>query len=285
MTHMMAHVLGLALSLTALALGPLLYSVGRRTEALLSVLRGLVLVAIGALVLVMLLPELIATAGAGVVVALLAGLALPLVLERFGQHAPRHTRSLVLGTAMLSLLLHALLDGVALGMHGEEHHLDLTLAVAVVLHRLPVGLVIWMFVQPYYGKGYAWGVLGAVMVATTAGFGLGMGGQIPEGEVLAYAQAFVGGSLLHVLAHTPHHPEAHAATRHAPRWETLGAVLGGLLVWLLPHHHDHGHQHGEHAHAAWDAYGHRFLDMALETAPALLLGYLLAGLLRVMLPQ
>ena len=293
MTDMLAHIIGLVLSLVALALGPLLYKVGLRYEAVLSALRGLVLVAIGALVLVVVLPELIAAVGAGAVLALLGGLALPIVLERFGERLQDRAQSVVLGVALLGLLIHALLDGVALGVHREAHHLDLSLAAAVVLHRLPVGLVVWMLVRPGHGRGRAWGVLGLVMAATGAGFTLGLMELMPTSAWLAYVQAFVAGSLLHVLTHHHTSPPATASpttTRHAPRWEALGAVIGGLLVWLLPHG-DHGeghhHEHAEHAEHAFalGEYGHRFLDLALETAPALLLGFLLAGLVRVLLPQ
>ena len=279
-----AHAIGLCLSLVALSLGPLLFALRRRFGWLLWVLRGFVLVAIGALILFVMMPELIEQAGAGVLVAMLAGMALPVALERLGEQARDKTRALVVGTALMALLLHALLDGVALGTHGESHHLDLALAVALVLHRLPVGLAVWMFVAPRYGERLGWGVLGLVGLATGVGFGLGeLNLSSLGGGWLAFFQAFVAGSLLHVLAHQhlPDEEEEAAAVGGGPLWEVAGGALAVVLVWALPHE-DHGHAH-EAGASHWGEVGHRFLDLALAVAPALLVGYLLAGLVRVML--
>ena len=44
------------------------------------------------------------------------------------------------------------------------------LPVAVLLHRLPVGLTIWFLLRPVYGLGAALDVLGVVGVATAVGF-------------------------------------------------------------------------------------------------------------------
>ena len=62
MAHGMGfHILALVLSLAALAAGPLLFLLGRRFEALIWLLRGLVLVAIGVLVLAVLIPHYLST--------------------------------------------------------------------------------------------------------------------------------------------------------------------------------------------------------------------------------
>ncbi|HAN30783.1 MAG TPA: hypothetical protein DCQ06_04230, partial [Myxococcales bacterium] len=85
--------------------------------------------------------------------------------------------------AGIALALHAAMDGAALitddshHLHDHGHHLSATkLAMAVLLHRLPMGVVIWWAVTPRFGSKAGWMSLLSMVAATL--FGFYGGGQI-----------------------------------------------------------------------------------------------------------
>ncbi len=84
--------------------------------------------------------------------------------------------------------------------------------------------------------------------------------------------------------HAPGTSCGHAHTKRSahPGLETLGAALGVALVAALPYLEPHDHDHSHHAMEGWLE---RFIHLSLETAPALLLGYALAGLATEFLPR
>ncbi len=78
----------------------------------------------------------------------------------------------------------------------------------MILHRIPVGLVILWMLEPRHGfVGGALGV-GAIAVAMVIGYTVGMALIVDSGGVELY-QAFVGGSLLHVVFHQSRHDHRH----------------------------------------------------------------------------
>jgi hypothetical protein len=275
----------LALALVLVALGPAVYAVARRRARVLTALDGFVLAAVGLLVVAHILPAAIGAGGWMAVLAAVLGLAAPLVLEHLAGHHHERAHGLVLWIAVAGLLLHAAVDGVALA-GGADRGGDSTLAQAVLLHRLPVGIALWWLIRPGRGAGVAAAVLIAVGVATLTGFFLSEPLTAPlGGSQVAVFQAFVAGSLLHVLVHR------WGDGDHQSRWklaETGGALAGLTLVlvpvlWGAGVGHGHGH---EHAHfAGLGAYGRRLVGLILEAAPALVLGYLLAGVIREALPD
>lgn len=305
----------LILSILILAAGPLCYRFVARDARLRALLDGFIIISVGGLILMHVLPESVASIGAGALAAAAAGVLLPLLFERFGGLAARGTHILLMVVAWLGLLTHTMLDGLTLAAHTHAE-VSASLAAAIVLHRLPVALLIWWLVRPRYGRRVAAGALTAVGVATLAGFGIeghlhDLGGSSP---IFAYIQAVVAGSLLHVILHNDHHHDDEAAP-YSPaqrtRAEAIGGLLGASLVVAMPMleklaevpghgpgdhaHHGHGHSHG-HGHIAEVAeqapmlidlvnYADRLEHLLLESAPALLLGYLLAGVFASFLPR
>jgi hypothetical protein len=143
-----------------------------------------------------------------VLTAAAAGLAIPSVAERIS-HALRHrTDELALIMGASGLALHALLEGAALAPGPTG--IDLAFGLAIVLHRIPVGLVIWWLVRPRYGTSAGLIGVGAIVIVTIAGYALGT-------EVLSAVhgagadlyQAFVSGSLVHVVFHQGRHDHTH----------------------------------------------------------------------------
>jgi uncharacterized membrane protein YraQ (UPF0718 family) len=256
-------------------MGPLVYLLALRRRWVLEGLDGLVLVSVGLLVGMHILPEAISIAGWSAALAALFGLAAPIALERLSGRSHENTHRMVIWIAMTGLAIHAAVDGMVLaGAHGHGHGED-HLAQAVILHRLPVGVALWWLVRPRAGLAAAGALLLTNGMATMVGFFLAVPLSAPLGSAgAAIFQAFVAGSLVHVLVHRLSDVRPAAPYRLA---ETLGAVLG-LAIVLLP-----GFLTGHDFEAS--PYAQRLLSLALESAPALLLGYALAGIIKTFLPE
>lgn len=325
----------LAASILGLYLGPLATRLGRFGQGWLHLLDGFVLVAIAGLVLTHLLPEGIATLGAGTaLLAAGAGFVVPAFLEA----RVERTRGLALLLAMGGLLVHAAIDGAALAgiehlpgadldhgghapepAHGDEHghghghghgaegHHGHHLQLGIILHRLPVGLVVFLAVARVRGSRWGLGAVTAMAAATAVGFGLGEMAHF-SGVGFAVLQVLVVGALLHVVLHGIELPSTVGVTaaeshtldedddppglterlgpfddpisppphRHSrpEHLAAVGALLAfGALALLGDAHGAHGVS--AHAMAMWPA----FATLALGGAPWLLLAYVaLAGL-------
>ena len=138
--------------------------------------------------------ELLSLVAAGV------GAGLYFVLERMSRALAAQADNLAILVALSGLVLHALLEGAALAAGADQS--DTFFVVAVVLHRFPVGLVVWWLIRPRHGRAAALVGVGAIVAATLAG---AAGGSLvappSEGMGLDLYQAFVAGSLLHVVFH------------------------------------------------------------------------------------
>lgn len=275
----------LAAGILALFLGPLIYRGVRHRQAMLSLIDGFVFVAIAGLVLFYILPESVAQGGLWAILFALVGIFGPTTMERVYDRAAHqtHTAALILGLA--GICLHALIDGAALvGSHSEESLLPL----AVVLHRLPVGLTIWWLLRPSFGLRTASTVLGLVSLMTAGGFFFGpfLTASL-SGQGIAWFQALVAGSLFHVVLHQPHRESddcgCHPVYSQSRWYEGSGALIGVLLLLFLIGGHsltaDHGSSHV--TEGVWTT----FWALSLESAPALLLAYLMAGMLNAFLPR
>lgn len=273
----MNHAVYLGASLLALPLGPVLDRVGTRARWLRPALDGFVLVMVGALVLFHVLPHALEETGPWALGAAGLGLLLPLGLESLPSRKTNKGPSWTLLLAVLGLSLHALLDGAALSTaHGPGD----TLAFAVLVHRIPVGLFLWWSVGARIHRRAAVLSLLLLGAATVVGFTFGaVFAQWGEPWALGLLEALVGGSLLHVLAdhglQNPGLPEV----KPTPIPETLGALLACALLVLLPFSHV-GELEAEHA-----SVGERLLHLMLESAPALLVGYVLAGIMATQIPK
>jgi hypothetical protein len=155
----------------------------------------------------LLIPESWAQLGYWSVALILTGYLVPGLLEQLIKKAA-HTFHLVsLLLALAGLALHAMLDGAALAV--GNGHTGSNLAVAIVIHRLGVGMMLWMMVQPIFGRRAAFGVLGFVAVATVGGYLLSEMLLGFEGNyALPVIQALIIGMIAHSLIHRSH-AESH----------------------------------------------------------------------------
>lgn len=319
----------LTLSIVVLLLGPLLFILIRRYELAFWGMDGFVLASVGGLMFLHILPPTFEAAGVGAVIALLAGMIIPMLSESVQGATARRTHVVFFWVAIAGLMAHAIMDGITL--RAQTHaEVSFALALAVILHRLPVALLVWWLLRPKFGLKIASGSLGVIASMTLIGFAIEeqLHGVL-DGSGFAMMQAFVAGSLLHVLTHhTPestlegtddahdhHHHDADCGCDHDhgdghshshaspyPIISTIGVAAGAALVALLPilesmvgGHADHGHSHDhahEHAHAAHDHgslllsdYGEQLWYLVAESAPALLFGYVLAGIFAAFVPR
>ena len=193
----------LVLSIAALLLGPAIYAAGRQNRMARRVLDGLILVSIAVIIAVHVVPEAIQHGGKLALVVILIGLAFPLLLERLFRRATETAHLFIVALAAAGLLIHAVVDGVALLPENGT-----SLAYAIVLHRLPVGMAIWCVVRPNFGTVIAVSVFALVIVATAAGYFVGASIlELAETRTVALLQAFISGSLIHVVIfrHGHHH--------------------------------------------------------------------------------
>jgi len=289
-------------ALLALCTGPLLMVVARSRDGILGFIDGFMLVTIGGLVLLEVVPHALAERDLVAGGFLLIGFALPTLAERMLHFGVRQTHAVVLVFALAGLLVHSMLDGSALAQSAGGG--SQMLGVGVVLHQIPVSIMIWQLLgdRP---RGWAWAVLAVMATFTLVGY-LGepaMLRALPPRAGLWFA-ALVGGSLLHVIAHPSgahehghdhdhHHGHDHGnghahghAHDHAPSSEAgvsarvpawfsgIGALLGVAMLFLLQRSRGAGERVGSFALAA-----DTFTALALESAPAILVAFLMAGII------
>ena len=265
-------------ALIAPLVGPILYTALRRQHGAFRLLDGFVYLAVPGLVFLHVFPFAADQRSPASVIAVALGLLLPTVAEKTARAVAQRADMFALILALIGLALHALLDGAALGPASQSG--DLPFGIAVTLHRIPVGLAIWWLVRPKYGLSAAVMAIAALVITTVAGYA-GSTGLLSSsgGDAIALYQAFVGGSLIHVVFHQGHPDKTVPETPALRRFEGVGGILAfGLLVVLARA------QAGDVAVQAIGVFGDRFLALALESAPALVIAYLAAGALNAFLP-
>ncbi len=148
--------------------------------------------------------------------ALLAvGLFLPWLTEKALHQLAHSTHLLTLVLAVAGLVLHSFMDGVGLSgqMSASSHGL---LPLAVILHRLPVGIAVWALVRSAFSLPLTLLVFAGLLLATGIGFGFSEQAAWME-HALAFRafQALAAGTLLHVVFHQPFHGhEGHSHGGH-----------------------------------------------------------------------
>ncbi|OJH38946.1 permease [Cystobacter ferrugineus] len=261
----------LSLSLAAWMLAPLVewFVQGRRTARV--AVEGFLFVALGGLVLVHILPHSVSLAGPEALGAAVVGGGLALASRR---RLPASAGGVL---AVAGLVAHAALEGRALSLLGPES--DALTVLAVVLHRLPLALGLWWLVRPRTGALGASALLAGMMLVGAVSLGWGGGVQAPGAlRAVALFQAFTAGALLPALLRGRPGVELHDASQRLIAG--LGALAAVALLVLLSHAHPVlGAQPGELGAAA------TFLSLSLETAPALLVAYVLSGLLQAFLGE
>ncbi|MEM7431078.1 MAG: hypothetical protein AAF351_03960 [Pseudomonadota bacterium] len=262
--------MNLILSLVALALGPVLYGAAQKHASLRSALDGLLFVTIAGIVVVHIVPDVFAVAEYWALAFIVAGALFAFFVERAPSvgGGDRYMWIILLGA--IGLAIHAAVDGIALipddhlgGLDshggGHDHHdhaghahvelghkaesslLENHLALGVILHRIPVGMAIWWVVRPRLGKATAISALAIIAGATSIGYFFGEPViELMQATGVACFQAFVAGTLLHVIVFTSANGHSSAQIDDRSRsvvGERLGIIIGLFIIFLLPHAH------------------------------------------------
>ncbi len=287
------------LSILILGLGPLLYKLSDRSEWMLSVIEGFVLISVSGIVLFHVLPHAMERLGGWAFLGAAVGFVGPLILGSIRRFTKERAENIALFVALVGLVIHGSMDGMALLMPSSGSEGGGSLALAVILHRLPMGLAIWWLIRPAFGVWKAVTVLLLMAASTVMGYSLGgYYGALLHGTASSVFQAVVAGSLFHVILHRPNGgsevSKCASCAMEPPSWkvaEFMGALLGFFVVVFLsiPSLHSVISVESVSVHLGEGAFlGHfveRFFDLALVSAPALFLGYLLAGLMTEFFPQ
>ena len=133
----------LAAALAAPVLGAMFYGALHPRPAATRLVDGLVYLAVPILVALQVLPQSWDARELLSLVAVAGGAGLYFVLERVSRALAAHADNVAILVALSGLVLHAFLEGAAL-VPGRDS--DAFFVYAVVLHRLPIGLVIWWLI-------------------------------------------------------------------------------------------------------------------------------------------
>lgn len=240
-----------ALSTFALLLGPLVYAWGRQRPVLREILDGFVLITVAGITCVYIVPDAIAVGGIHVLAFLAAGLLFPVAIEKIFRRSLHRAHVFIVVLAALALIVHAVIDGIALlpeyadstAAHGGNSPLDGLLpdrlALGVILHRLPVGMAIWWSVRPAFGATAAIATFALIVFATGLAFFFGAPVvAVAEASSIGYFQAFVAGSLVHVVAFGVSHDHGTDNGGTGVSWGfRVGLLLAMFLVFTLPRIH------------------------------------------------
>ncbi|HBP23309.1 MAG TPA: hypothetical protein DEA08_36725 [Planctomycetes bacterium] len=275
----MSPLVGLGLSLALVIGGYVLAQHLEQRERLRSFLDGFVLVMVAGLCLLFILPHAFSALGGWAVGLMALGFLVPTLSERFLHRHEGEGPPVFLTVALFALGAHCALDGAVLAesgahAHGAHDHAhgheanEMAAMLAILVHRLPVGLFLGSTVRQLAGK--RWGLVALAVV-----LGSTVGGHVLHEVLEAWAQAtsagvlnaLLAGGLLHVVVgHGADSPKHQAAARQS---SALGALLAAALFLVVPL------ELPQPLRVSLVTAYHLFC----ESAPAILLGFLGAGLL------
>ncbi|MDE2770310.1 MAG: hypothetical protein OXI44_03910 [Bacteroidota bacterium] len=149
--------------------------------------------------------------------AMAFGLLMPVAINHVSHGIAKKPGTLSIIAGLLGFFLHALLEGASLNTDQPIN----TLPIAV--HRIAVGVMIWWILRPRYGAAIAMAGIAGLLVTTASGYFLS-GVLANEFVGSSHFQAFVAGSLLHVIFHESRHggPHSHDTSDSEDKHSHLG---------------------------------------------------------------
>lgn len=194
----------LILSILLLAVGPLLSHFLHHQHSLIKWIDRITFICIALVLFVHVIPESVHHAGWLALVLLILGFGVPSLAEKALNKAAATVHKATLAVGMLGLAAHGMLDGLSLtdNVSALSHG---TLPAVVLLHRIPVGQLIWALLRPSFGLPVALFVLALVAIATVLGYMTGHHyAYLLHGVYFSLFQALVAGAILHVVLFRGH---------------------------------------------------------------------------------
>jgi uncharacterized membrane protein YraQ (UPF0718 family) len=279
-------VLAIVIALSSIAFGTLLGLMPGSSARAASPFRTFAMVTAVAVVLGQLLPEALGAVGVGALAVFALGFAAPRLAERaagrFSRPACSHDDAMCtdlgLELGYVGLLLHHVGDGVGFGLyasplHAGHGHYDVMVALAG--HTIPVTALVVLAFRTHRSALNATARAGGIAVATLAGVALASlltPLQLSVWE--PWLTAFVGGLLLHIVAHGWREEESPTATSRLMDFAALAAGVAIMTVGGHSHSVDRGMPDLRQTMAT------SLVDLGLETAPMLLIGLAAAAVLQ-----
>lgn len=194
------------------------------------------------LCMVHLLPFSMSIAGNVAGYFVLAGFFLQLILEYFSEgvehghsHVHHHDEASFPLVVMLSLFVHAFIEGMPFGEHHHDHHHD-SLLIGIMLHKLPVAMVLTaMLVKSGLKKVavYFWVILFALMAPLGTLTYHHFLETFPDINAELYTAA-VNALLVGVLLHVSTTILFESSDGHKFNlWKFISVILGFLLSAIL----------------------------------------------------
>ncbi|WP_144395215.1 hypothetical protein [Pleionea sediminis] len=219
-----------------LAIAPVVAKVFDRSPHYEHLLSGFLIIVLGGIVVAELMPLSYANGGWLVIPLAILGLTGPTLIEKLFQKAADSTHQLTLIIGFSGLLLHVMVDGASLNEYKSIDSASKWLPFAIVLHRVPVALSVLWIIRPVFGIKAVWYALAGLSIFTLFGYVLGVQMESAmNSQSFACLQAFVSGTLLHVLLHRPHR---HRGNGHSHNGHSHGDQSDNEKQAHKHHHHN-----------------------------------------------
>ena len=196
----------LILGVLILVSGPFIWRFFEKRN-LLSWVNRITAICVGFLVLAHILPESYEVIGMWSLLAGALGFLIFFLFEYLWFFPSAKVKKFSVFLVLVGLCLHMVLDGVGLS-HGEHHHdhghdhnhgYDV-LTFAILLHRLPAGLLLWSILKKNFDLKASIGFYVVFVILTIIGFFLGEELLHIMGDFqLHLMQSFIAGALAHVV--------------------------------------------------------------------------------------
>ncbi len=208
-------------------------------------------------IVLMLMVDFYQELGYATIIVMWVGFGLIWLIERLVPHnhadSAEHTHGKKkhlwgINITLIGLTLHSIADGFNLSVAAEEHEVGIALALAVLIHRVPVATVITAALRRDYSFAKTALQLTPLMLAPLVG--AFMGERLLHGifeELVEYLTAFAAGTLLHVMMdglrgnYTPSSEESRGASKIA---FVIGLILTLCAIYFFPGlelEHTHSH--------------------------------------------
>lgn len=158
-----------------------------------------------------LLPEIYEGAGESAGLWILAGFYVQYLLDFFSGglehghvHHHHHGNKIIPWTIFLSLCLHAMFEGIPIGIPYQEEEIAWSLTIGIVVHNIPISMALTALLSETHMKRQSLLIMLAVFsLMTPAGIWLAQTPLIPVTDIhknsgVALAMAFVLGIFLHI---------------------------------------------------------------------------------------